>query len=467
MVEGSSDLRRILEEFVARLKTSPLWLDVTSSIVNGLSGSQRPAAEMLDMLEQIVALRPSQWLGFVSARPSWSEADLSYLLHAAIYGTDSHTLAALLSSVDDMKRVIRKRSETGTGGVTKRNTDDMEELFQAIQAMGAVAFSEKILQNVNHTYLLSEIDKLRIEALLTSSWLTAVTTYMTDAVSSLSDLSQLGAVMDISKIISGEVDPVSFLTGSVQLLQMQMWENLGNSFLGILSQGADIISGSKLEDDLMQVVKGIAGLQAASNLGTMDFTIPTTAMITNWTSMAEYLTEELDIEELVVEALSRSELNLMAVLSLEDLTLEEVICEAKQVVRVVTLAEDSPVTPANLSASLCHSSDAEALAATFLQHLNLGPLVQTLTKFGINATLASRGTTLDQLVKDMATLSTVSKGLPNMASTFSALRGIMDTLRQDAAELNQQEKQAGLLGNSTTGSVLGELSCKTMVRCSA
>lgn len=36
-------------------------------------------------------------------------------------------------------------------------------------------------------------------------------------------------------------------------------------------------------------------------------------MITNWTSMAEYLTEELDIEELVVEALSRSELNLMAV----------------------------------------------------------------------------------------------------------------------------------------------------------
>lgn len=44
------------------------------------------------------------------------------------------------------------------------------------------------------------------------------------------------------------------------------------SFLGILSQGADIISGSKLEDDLMQVVKGIAGLQAASNLGTMDFT---------------------------------------------------------------------------------------------------------------------------------------------------------------------------------------------------
>lgn len=69
---------------MARLKTSPLWLDVTSSIVNGLSGSQRPAAEMLDMLEQVVALRPSQWLGFVSARPSWSEADLSYLLHAAV-----------------------------------------------------------------------------------------------------------------------------------------------------------------------------------------------------------------------------------------------------------------------------------------------------------------------------------------------------------------------------------------------
>lgn len=69
---------------MARLKTSPLWLDVTSSIVNGLSGSQRPAAEMLDMLEQIVALHPSQWLGVVSARPSWSEADLSYLLHAAV-----------------------------------------------------------------------------------------------------------------------------------------------------------------------------------------------------------------------------------------------------------------------------------------------------------------------------------------------------------------------------------------------
>ncbi|XP_037804160.1 uncharacterized protein LOC119598585 isoform X1 [Penaeus monodon] len=375
-----------------------------------------------------------------------------------IYGTDSHTLAALLTSVDNLKKVIRKRGETGTSGIAKRNTDDMEELFQAIQAMGADVFSERILQNVNHTYLLAEIDRLRIEALLTSDWLAPVTTYMTDAVSSLSDLSELGAVMDISKIISGEVDPVSFLTGSVQLLQMKMWENLGNSFLGILRQGADIIAGSKLEDDLMQVVKGITGLQAASNLGTMDFTIPTTALITNWTAMAKYLTEELDVEELVVEALSRSELNLMAVLSLEDVTLEEVICEASQVIRVVTLAADSPVTPANLSASLCHASDAEALAATFLQHLDLGPLIQTLTKFGINATLASRGTSLDQLVKDMAALSTMSKSLPNMASTFSALHGIMKTLRQDAAELNQQESHAALLGNSTTGSVLGDLS---------
>lgn len=83
--------------------------------------------------------------------------NIYHLFFGQIYGTDSHTLAALLSSVDDMKRVIRKRSETGTGGVTKRNTDDMEELFQAIQAMGSVAFSEKILQNVNHTYLLSEV----------------------------------------------------------------------------------------------------------------------------------------------------------------------------------------------------------------------------------------------------------------------------------------------------------------------
>ncbi|XP_042873451.1 uncharacterized protein LOC122254047 [Penaeus japonicus] len=376
-----------------------------------------------------------------------------------IYGTDSHTLAALLSSLEDMKKVIRKRDETENSGVKKRNTDDMEELFQAIEAMGAEAFSEKILQNVNHTYLLAEIDRIRIETLLTSDWLTPVTKHMTDAVSSLSDLSELGAVMDISKIISGEVDPVSFLTGSVQLLQMKLWENLGNSFLGILSQRADIISGSKLEDDLMQVVKGIAGLQAASNLGTMDFTIPTTAMISNWTAMAEYLTEELDMEELVVEALSRSELNLMAVLSLEDVTLEEVICEAKQVIRVVTLAADSPVTPANVSASLCHSKDAEALAATFLQHLDLGPLIQTLTKFGINASLASRGTSLDQLIQDMTALSTVSQGLPNMASTFSALRDIMESLKQDKAELNMQEKQE-VVGNGTasTGSVLRDLS---------
>lgn len=84
MVEGSSDLRYILKEFVARLKNSPMWLDVTTSIVNGLSGSQRPAVELLEMLEQVVALHPSQWLGYVKTQPSWSEADLSNLLHAAV-----------------------------------------------------------------------------------------------------------------------------------------------------------------------------------------------------------------------------------------------------------------------------------------------------------------------------------------------------------------------------------------------
>nr|XP_045598591.1 uncharacterized protein LOC123758342 [Procambarus clarkii] len=355
-----------------------------------------------------------------------------------IYGADSSRLAGLLSTVEKMKKWIRIRNKAkDTGSVFKRSVQDMpiEILYQAAQDMGHYSFAENLLANVNYTYLLSEIENMRMQAILSSDWLDPVLIHMNFAVTSLSELSKLGAVMDLNKIVTGDVDPVTFLTGSVQLLQMKLWTDLALSFGGILGEAVPVITGSELGDDLQRVVDGIGTLQAAKNLGIVDFTMPTTALISNWTEMQQYLKNVLMMDSEVIEALKNSELNLMALLSLEDVTLEEVICGESQVERVVTLPQDTQVTFATLSKYLCNSSDSQGLAATFLQHLDLAPLIVTLVKYGLNSSLSSHGMTLEQVTEAVNILVESSSMLPSLTSSFSALSDLMNVLKEhDASE---------------------------------
>ncbi|XP_042235529.1 phospholipid-transporting ATPase ABCA1-like isoform X4 [Homarus americanus] len=348
-----------------------------------------------------------------------------------IYGIETREIVSLLSSVKMLKKLVQLRNNMeDTASIVKRSTviSPIVKLYQAIQEMGPETFTENLLQSVNYTYLLSKINNMRMEALLNTDWLATMKVDISAAVGSLSQLSKLGAVMDLSKIITGEVDPVTFLTGSVQLLQMKLWIDLAKSFSKILEEGMPLVAGSELEDDLQRVVDGINSLQAAKNLGIVDFTIPTYSFITNWTEMQQYMEEDLMMSAEVIEALRHSELNLMALLSLEDVTLEEVICEGSQVERVVTLPRDTQVTPAAISDSLCNSTNAQGLAETFLQHLNLAPLIVTLTNFGINSSLTSHGTTLEEVMDAVNTLVESSVYLPTLTNTFSALRDLRYTL---------------------------------------
>ncbi|XP_071523722.1 LOW QUALITY PROTEIN: uncharacterized protein [Panulirus ornatus] len=349
-----------------------------------------------------------------------------------IYGIESHNFASLISSPENMKRWLQIKNKGDKDNIVKRSTQDMplETLYQAIQTMGEEVFAESILRNVNYTYLLAEIDNMRMQALLSSDWLDPLLMHMNTAVASLSELTSLGAVMDLNKIAMGQVDPVTFLTGSVQLLQMKLWNDVSQSFGGILGEMIPVIAGSELEDDLQKVLDGISGLQAAKNLALVDFTIPMTGLIANWTDMQQYLEDVLMMDLHVIDALKHSKLNLMALLSLEDVTLEEVVCERNQVESVVTLPKDTQVTPANISNSLCNSNYSQGLAATFLQHLDLAPLIVTLTKLGLNSSLSSHGMTLEQVMESMNTLVEASHVLPTLSSTFKTLHDLTDFLRE-------------------------------------
>ncbi|XP_069938645.1 uncharacterized protein [Cherax quadricarinatus] len=350
-----------------------------------------------------------------------------------IYGADSQRLTSLLSSLENMKKWLRVRNKTeATNNIFKRSAQvtPIEMLYQVIQDMGQEYFTRNLIGNLNYTYLNTEIETIRMQALLSSNWVNPVMIHMNTAVASLSELSKLGAVMDLNKIITGEVDPVTFLTGSVQLLQMKLWTNLALSFSGILGEAVPVITGSELGDDLQRVVDGINTLQAARNLGVVDFTIPTISIISNWTDMQKYLEDVLLMDPQVIEALKDSQLNLMALLSLEDVTLEEVICGESQVERVITLPPDTQVTSAILTAYICKSNDSQGLAATFLQHLDLAPLIVILTKCGLNSSLSSHGMTLEQVMDAVDTLVEASTYLPTLTTSFSALYDFMEVFKE-------------------------------------
>ncbi|XP_068225107.1 uncharacterized protein [Palaemon carinicauda] len=339
-----------------------------------------------------------------------------------IYNVDNVTLTKHLTSRKEMSKVFQERTKS-VSVVRKRQISPLDLLYEVISSVGPNVFAEKLLAGVNSTYLDEEIDRLRMEGLLTSERLLPIMDSMNDAVATLSKLGELEAVVDLSKIITGEVDPVSFLSGAVQLMQIKLWNDLALSFLQIVNTSIPLISGSELEEDLIQVVEGINSLQNAINLAVLDFTIPTTSLIFNWTDMETYLKNSLQMDPSVIDALSGTELNIMEVLSLQDVTLEEVICGGRKMENIVSLPARTNVTLADVSSSLCNASDAEGLVSVFLQHLDIGPLIATLTRFGINTTLSSYGMTLNQVINDIILLEQSASTIPELVDTMKVIWG--------------------------------------------
>ncbi|XP_066989285.1 uncharacterized protein [Macrobrachium rosenbergii] len=352
-----------------------------------------------------------------------------------IYKIDSVKLTKLLTSRKEMTKVFQER--TTSSNVRKRQISPLDLLYDAISSMGPDAFAEALLASVNSTYLVEEIDRLRMEALLTSKWSVPIMEHMNEAVATLSKLSKLEAVLDLSKIITGEVDPVSFLSGAVQLMQIKLWNDLAQSFSRILETSVPLISGSELEEDLEQVIGGISSLQNAINLAVLDFTIPTTSLIFNWTDMEKYMKDSLQMDPSIIEALSTTELNVMEVLSLQDVTIEEVVCGGKKMENIVRLPAGTEVTLVDISRSLCNASDAQGLVSVFLRHLDIGPLIATLTRFGINTTLSSYGMTLNQVIADIVHLEQSASSVPVMVDM---MQNLWDALQ--SPEFSQEEEAA-------------------------
>ena len=62
-------------------------------------------------------------------------------------------------------------------------------------------------------------------------------------------------------------------------------------------------------------------------------------------------------------------------LSLEGSSVEEMLCVGHQMGRLMVLPLSTNITLAQLTSALCSTNDTQALATSFLSHLNLTPLM--------------------------------------------------------------------------------------------
>ncbi|XP_045104403.1 uncharacterized protein LOC123499934 [Portunus trituberculatus] len=315
-----------------------------------------------------------------------------------IYPGDVEELAVLSETLEDMQKWWKVMESEGANHSSTWGPEEetpLEILHKFTMSRGPDVFAADLLDAVNYTYLLREVGNMRTKAVLSLTWLDSLVSHLSVAAESLTELTQSGSVMDLDKMISGE-DPVAFLSESVEFIHLEQWSHLAKSFQGLLEEGVPLLTGSQLGDDLQSVVDGVNSILAVRDMGLLDFNVPITSFIANWTKLEDYLLSDLKMEPSVVEALSTSHFNLLSLLSLEGSSVEEVLCGGHQMERFVVLPANTDVTPAQLTSTLCSTNDTQALATSFLSHLTLTPLMTLLTKFGVNASLSSHGLSLER-----------------------------------------------------------------------
>ncbi|XP_050698245.1 uncharacterized protein LOC126986309 isoform X2 [Eriocheir sinensis] len=364
-----------------------------------------------------------------------------------VYPGDAERLATLSKTLDGMQKWLKVKEGAGTDSEGKT---PLEVLHEMAETKGAKAFAEDLLENVNYSYLLTEADNMRIEAVLSLAWLDSLISNFRLALESLTALSRSGTIMDLEKLISGEKDPVSFLSSSVEFIHMDQWSDLARSFEGLLAEGIPLLTGSQLSEDLQKVIDGVKGLLEVRDMGLLDLTVPVTSLVANWTMLEDYLLRDMGMEPRVVEALATAELNLLELLSLEGTSVEEVLCKGEQMGRLVELPADAQVTPQQLSTALCSANDTEALASSFLNHLNLAPLMTMLTRFGVNASLSSHGVSMGEVSRAIRNVVEASEHMPTIMATLRTFQTISKTLLRSPRSESHTSRMQATIGDITS-----------------
>lgn len=370
-----------------------------------------------------------------------------------IYPGDVEELAVLSETLEGMQKWWKVMEAEGANHSSIQGPEEetpLEVLYEFAKSRGPDVFAADLLENVNYTYLLSEVDNMRMKAILSLTWLESLISHLFVAVESLTVLSRSGGVMDLDKMISRE-DPVAFLSESVEFIHLEQWSHLAKSFQGLLEEGVPLLTGSQLGEDLQSVVDGVNSIVAVRDMGLLDFNVPVTSFIVNWTGLEDYLLRDLKMEPSVVDALATAQLNLLSLLSLEGSSVEEMLCGGHQMGRLVVLPANTEVTPAQLSSALCSTNDTQALATSFLSHLNLTPLMTLLTRFGVNASLSSHGLSLEEVAKAIKNVTEVSEYLPTILTTLRAFHNLSEILlAPPQAEMLVDNRTVATIGDITS-----------------
>ncbi|CAL4080084.1 unnamed protein product, partial [Meganyctiphanes norvegica] len=240
-------------------------------------------------------------------------------------------------------------------------------------------------------------------------------------------------------ILAGEVNPVEFLSSSIQLLQIKMWKDLSHSLSSLMNEAVPLLVGSDLNDDLQYIVDGIDGIQNAVTLGIMDPLLPISSLVDDWSVMENFLDKNLNLSADVIEALKSSSFNLLELINLEDASLTEMVCNPSYLSQVVILHETSQVDSVGLSGSLCTINDPTGAAQVFLNHLELAPLIHQLSKFGLNSTLSEHNMTLNGVTHALSVLTNATDLLPGLTYALKHMKAVTDVLMLPLKHVNDDE----------------------------
>ncbi|CAL4100282.1 unnamed protein product, partial [Meganyctiphanes norvegica] len=129
-----------------------------------------------------------------------------------IHDVSSSSLVLLLNDEKSMKKIFKIPSKVSSTLPlrVKRNPQMSEngndlamnaiiDILSAIQSVGPENFAKSLLLNINDTYLDSQIENMRVDAIVSSDWLSPMMLYLSNATNSLAHLDKLGAFIDLEK----------------------------------------------------------------------------------------------------------------------------------------------------------------------------------------------------------------------------------------------------------------------------
>ncbi|XP_076034890.1 uncharacterized protein LOC143021347 [Oratosquilla oratoria] len=318
------------------------------------------------------------------------------------------------------------------------NVKDLENLFyEYIQEIGVEAFAERLSTSINYEYVLDNINDMRMESLVELS-LEPLAYGLSEAFLSMQSLIDMGAIFDLSKVVSGETDPLLVFQKVNQMLQHETWQDLSNSLTGLVNASMPLLGSSEIGDDIIIVQEGVMALEAATDWALLDPTYPLNSLVDNWDQLSADLTFDLGLDPEVLTILQGAAINFFPLVTLKEGTVKDVVCKEELLAQVLLLPEDTIISHTKVSNDLCSVANVSDLATAIVRHLDIGPVMQKMLRLSINMTLASKNLTEEEVRTAVRMLTEAWELWPKMIAIHNVVVDLLEELEVSGVSLKER-----------------------------